>query len=89
MKISENAHKVLQSRYLLKNSNGLIIESPKQLFKRVASSIAKAEISFGNNKDIQKWEKQFYKIISELKFLPNSLYIKRLYQILIIKLWAC
>jgi len=72
MEISANAYKVLKSRYLLKGPDGVIIETALQLFKRVASHIAKAEIEFGGVSDAQKWEQKFFDILSELKFLPNS-----------------
>lgn len=72
MKISKNALKVLESRYLLKNTEGELIESPQQLLYRVAKYIAKAESSYGKIGDVKKWEKQFYKIMTDLKFLPNS-----------------
>ena len=72
MKLSGNAIKVLESRYLLKNAKGKLIENPKQLFRRVAEHIAKAELIYGKAKDVKKWEEQFYKTLIELKFLPNS-----------------
>jgi ribonucleoside-diphosphate reductase alpha chain len=72
MKLSENAIKVLESRYLLKNAKGKLIENPKQLFRRVSEHIAKAELTYGKAKDSKKWEKLFYKDLIELKFLPNS-----------------
>jgi len=72
MKISENAFTVLKSRYLLKNANGFVTENPLQLFKRVASHIAKAELTFGKTKDEKKWQSEFLKIMRDLKFMPNS-----------------
>jgi ribonucleoside-diphosphate reductase alpha chain len=72
MVVSRNALKVLESRYLLKNAEGSVIESPRQLFRRVAAHLAKAELNFGGILDAQKWEEQFFRILNELKFLPNS-----------------
>ena len=72
MEVSSNALKVLENRYLLKNAEGVIIETPTQLFKRVANHIAKAELTFNKKTDIQKVENEFYKIMNDLKFLPNS-----------------
>ncbi len=43
LKLNLNAVKVLESRYLLKNKNGEVIETPRELFHRVASSIALVE----------------------------------------------
>lgn len=72
MAISNNALRVLQSRYLLKNAEGGIIETPGQLFRRVASHIAKAELTFAGALDAHKWEEEFFRLLDELKFLPNS-----------------
>jgi len=72
LKLTSNALQVLESRYLLKNSKGEIIETPEQLFKRVAHHVAKAEDLFCNQKNKQSIEHDFYTILTELKFLPNS-----------------
>lgn len=69
---SENAIKVLESRYLIKNAEGTLMETPAELFRRVASHIAKAELHFESGKDAKKWEEKFFDMMSELKFLPNS-----------------
>jgi ribonucleoside-diphosphate reductase alpha chain len=72
LQLSENALRVLSSRYLLKNDHGEIMETPGQLFARVASAIAKGELSYGGEKDRSKWEKKFYDVMSALEFVPNS-----------------
>lgn len=43
LKLSENALTVLQKRYLLKNEKNEAIETPEQMFERVAKSIASSE----------------------------------------------
>ncbi len=43
LKLSLNAATVLESRYLLKDMDGKIVETPRQLFKRVAESISIVE----------------------------------------------
>lgn len=70
--LSHNAIKVLESRYLLKNSDGSIVETPEQLFKRVAHHIANAEHLLNNSEQQLHWEKEFFTIMSRLEFLPNS-----------------
>ena len=67
-----NAIKVLQRRYLLQNKKGSTIETPSQLFRRVANSIASVEIKHSQNADVKKISDQFYKIMSNLEFLPNT-----------------
>ncbi len=71
--LSENALKVLQSRYLIKDGRGKCIETPAQLFSRVAKSAADAEKKYGSGKDdIRRWHETFYELLASLKFLPNS-----------------
>ncbi|MDN3656596.1 adenosylcobalamin-dependent ribonucleoside-diphosphate reductase [Ferruginibacter paludis] len=70
LKLSGNALKVLQSRYLL-HQHGLE-ETPEQLFRRVAKAAASAELKWGTNQDAARWENDFFKIIANLLFLPNS-----------------
>jgi ribonucleoside-diphosphate reductase alpha chain len=70
MELSENALKVLKARYLLKNGCGEIVETPSQMFRRVAHSIAEVEKEY--HEDAMYWEDRFYELMSSLKFLPNS-----------------
>ncbi len=73
LKLGINAIKVLEKRYLRKDVKGNVIETPSQLFRRVAKAIAQVEKNFGKSeKEIEKLEEEFYKIMSNLEFLPNS-----------------
>ncbi|MBL7100376.1 MAG: adenosylcobalamin-dependent ribonucleoside-diphosphate reductase [Nanoarchaeota archaeon] len=67
LKLTLNATRVLERRYLLKDENGKVTETPGEMFQRVAKTVAKAE-----KKGKAKYEKEFYKILSNLEFLPNS-----------------
>jgi len=69
-KLTYNALTVLERRYLLRDENGKIIETPGQLFRRVAKAIASAEAKYGGN--VRKSEEEFYRLMSSLEFLPNS-----------------
>jgi ribonucleoside-diphosphate reductase alpha chain len=71
--LSDNAVKVLQSRYLIKDAQGRCIETPAQLFGRVARLIARAEAKYGASRsEIEQWHKEYYDLMASLKFLPNS-----------------
>lgn len=72
MKIETNAIKVLERRYLLKNEKGQVIETPSQLFRRVAHAIALVETKYNQRANVKKTEERFYKIMSNLEFLPNT-----------------
>lgn len=70
MNLTENALKVLRHRYLLRDEQGKVIETPEEMFRRVAKTIASAESTYGSNPD--EWEEKFYALMTDLKFLPNS-----------------
>src|SRR5881296_2328303 len=72
-KLSENALRVLQKRYLKKNDKGRVIETPKELFARVAWNLAQAERNYGATEaQVEETARRFFRIISNLEFLPNS-----------------
>lgn len=71
LELSLNAQKVLQNRYLLKDKDGNVIETPEEMFKRVSNAVANADNLYGDT-DTRKTEKKFYNIMSRLEFLPNS-----------------
>jgi ribonucleoside-diphosphate reductase alpha chain len=71
-RISPNALKVLQKRYLAKDEQGRVVETPQELFERVARNIAQAERLYGTDVDVEQAYERFYSVIAELDFLPNS-----------------
>ena len=71
--LSPNAIQVLRHRYLLRNDNGEITETPNQLFRRVAAVVAAAEKRFRKTKSsASKMEERFYTAMNRTEFLPNS-----------------
>ena len=69
--IDKNGYLILEKRYLTKDKDGRVIETPEGMFERVASHIAKAEREYGK-KDINYIQEQFFSIMNNLEFLPNS-----------------
>lgn len=69
---TENALHVLEKRYLIKDKEGKAIETPEQLFRRVAQTIAAADANYSHSADIKAAEEEFYRIMTDLEFLPNS-----------------
>ncbi len=65
--LTKNAREILNDRYLLKDNKGNIVETANQLFRRVAKFVATAE-----SKNKSTWEKQFFQVMNNLDFLPNS-----------------
>lgn len=70
LKLGINAVKVLRSRYLRRNEEGNVVETPRQMFRRVAKHVAKADRNYGGG--TEKAEKEFYELMTNLEFLPNS-----------------
>ena len=71
--ISDNAKVVLDKRYLLKDDNDEIIETPNQMFIRVAKALAKPEKDYGlKDSEVKQIENLFYQSMASLEFLPNS-----------------
>src|SRR5256714_3417890 len=72
-KLSENALRVLQKRYLKKDDRGRVIEAPKELFARVAWNLAEAERNYGATEaQVEETARRFYRMVANLDFLPNS-----------------
>ena len=72
MDLSPNALKVLEKRYLKKNGNGTPVETPEDLFRRVAHNISSADLLYDNTRDIKRVGDEFYEMMANLEFLPNS-----------------
>lgn len=70
MKLTANALKVLDRRYLLKDKDSHTVETPDQLIARVAKAVAAVDEKFGRNP--RESEEAFSQLMSERKFLPNS-----------------
>ncbi len=70
--LTPNALKVLQKRYLKKDAEGQPIETPEELFYRVAENIAQADKIYNPEKDISPVIEEFYSMIARLEFMPNS-----------------
>ncbi len=74
LELTYNALKLLEIRYLLKDpETGRIKETPQMLFRRVARHLARVEYLYGKSEEeVKKIEDEFYRILSELRFIPNS-----------------
>ncbi|MFW6099202.1 MAG: adenosylcobalamin-dependent ribonucleoside-diphosphate reductase [Thermodesulfobacteriota bacterium] len=71
-KLTDNALRVMRSRYLRQDRNRHIRETPAQLFQRVAKAVAQAELLFGHASDADRREEEFLLLLNSLDFLPNS-----------------
>jgi ribonucleoside-diphosphate reductase alpha chain len=71
-KLTPNALRVLEKRYLRRDENDEIIETPDEMFRRVANSVASIETSYDPKADIDSIAEEFYQAMADLEFLPNS-----------------
>ena len=69
-KLTVNAIEVLRKRYLLRDEDGRIIETPARMFMRVAKAIAKVDRKYGGSS--KESEKIFCGMMARFEFLPNS-----------------
>ena len=73
IKLSDNAKTVLSKRYLKRDKDGTPVESPEDMFWRVAQSIASADKQYNkNDAEVNKLAEDFYGMMANLYFMPNS-----------------
>jgi ribonucleoside-diphosphate reductase alpha chain len=73
LKLPLNAVRVLQRRYLQRDETGSVIETPSELFRRVARAVAAPDASYAaTGKSVSETEETFYVLMTRGEFLPNS-----------------
>jgi ribonucleoside-diphosphate reductase alpha chain len=70
--LSKNALTVLEKRYLKRDKEGNILETPVEMFRRVAATIASADRNFDKKADVSALTDKFYGMMTAFEFLPNS-----------------
>jgi ribonucleoside-diphosphate reductase alpha chain len=69
---SPTAHRILEARYLRRDAEGRVVESPDELLRRVARGVAHAELLLDGARAAARWEETFHATLAALDFLPNS-----------------
>ena len=72
IELTVNSLKVLERRYLKKSDDGKPIESSKDMFWRVAWTIAQVDSRYDPEADVLRMAKEFYVMMTDMEFLPNS-----------------
>ncbi len=72
LRLTDNARRVLEARYLLRDHEGELCEAPGDLFARVPRSVARAELAFDGSDAARRWEASCLERLTALEFLPNS-----------------
>lgn len=70
--LTSTAEVVLKKRYLSRNRQGKISETPERLFRRVAHAIALADVLFDPQASIEATAQEFEEALTSLSFLPNT-----------------
>ncbi|HEX5062104.1 MAG TPA: ribonucleotide reductase N-terminal alpha domain-containing protein, partial [Kofleriaceae bacterium] len=70
--LTENALQVLRARYLARE-NGVVVETPEQLFRRVARHVSAVEGALGYSPaEVDSARAKFERMMVALEFVPNS-----------------
>ena len=73
LNLSENSIRVLEKRYLKRDSNGVCTETPEDMFRRVADTIAQGDLKYGKSQqEVKSFSDEIYKTVTNLYFMPNS-----------------
>ncbi len=72
LKLSINAVKVLKERYLVKDLAGKVVETPREMFDRVAQAVAGPDAEYHSAGEVERSAESFYRMMTDLEFLPNS-----------------
>jgi len=72
VRLTPHAITILEKRYLKKDAQGKVIESPEEMFWRVAQNVAEAERFYGNRISPEELSEIFFRMMASLDFLPNS-----------------
>ncbi len=71
-KLSPSAKKVLDKRYLKRTEDGTPLESPADMFARVAENIAQADLQYRPDVPLDDTINEFFAVMARLEFLPNT-----------------
>src|SRR5438132_14328691 len=73
LRISPNAVRVLKKRYLAKDENGKVFETPEGMFRRVAHNLVQADALYGATPEaVRATAAEFYAVTAGLDYLPTS-----------------
>ena len=76
LKLGLDTVRILEARYLRRDAEGRIAETPRELFRRVAHAAAQAELNWGGEAEAERVaeqvEEEFFAALAAREFLPNS-----------------
>lgn len=72
LNLTDNAIRVLKKRYLFKDETGKVVETPFEMFERVAKCVAAPDLRYDPDCDVEAVETEFFNLMTSLEFMPNS-----------------
>ncbi|MGQ0703330.1 MAG: vitamin B12-dependent ribonucleotide reductase [Gemmatimonadales bacterium] len=73
LQLSPNAITVLEKRYLVRDESGKPVETPAELFVRVARTVAEPDRQYGASEGaVEQLTEAFYGLMAQRQFMPNS-----------------
>lgn len=73
--LTPNAKRLLEDRYLRRNDNREIIETPHGMYTRIAHWVSNAELQYGGEEAKDKYFWQFLDSLLNLEIIPSSPYM--------------
>ena len=70
--LSSTALRVIEARYLRRDPARRAVETPEELFHRVARAVSQAELLLGRAREADRWQEIYQGLLTSLDFLPNS-----------------
>ncbi|MBS3816118.1 MAG: ribonucleoside reductase class II [Candidatus Thermoplasmatota archaeon] len=70
--LTKNAENILEERYLKRDEEGNVVETPDEMFERVARTMAEVNEDYDDDRTMEKEKEEFYEALSSLDFIPNS-----------------
>ena len=72
-KLSDNSRWTFNKKYMLRDMNGDVIETPKQAIFRLARTLAEIEGKYGlSEEEVDRWTEKFYRVITSKAFTPGG-----------------
>lgn len=66
-----NALRVIAKRYLQRDEDDNPIETPEEMYERVARTLAKVELNYGKSgEEVEEWQEKFYEVLANFEFTP-------------------
>ena len=72
LNLDENQLKIIYAKYLKRDSSGMVIETPVDMFKRIAKEISRPEKMYKSTEEAEKLEQDFFNMMVNLEFLPGG-----------------